>query len=178
MVHISRRESNILGTASLAVADRVLAACRLETSSSGESAAGIVAAATFLSGATIEELSRAVGLTHSATVRLVDRLEAKGELERRPGRDGRSVAIAATASGAALAERALAAREAVLEEMLAPLSATERQLLTELNAKLLAGVVHSGASATNVCRLCDADGCGHDAGLCPVTEAGRERKPR
>ena len=173
-MHISHHESNVFGTISLAVVDRMLAACRHETSSSGESAAGIVAAATFLSGASIEELSRAVGLTHSATVRLVDRLEARGELERLPGRDGRSVSIVATRKGGESAQRVLAAREKAVEEILAPLTSTERRQLSDLHAKLLGGVVRTGAMPTNVCRLCDADGCGHAAGICPVTEAARE----
>jgi hypothetical protein len=42
----------------------MLAACRSEVSSTGESAAGTVASATFLAGGSIEELSRSVGLTH------------------------------------------------------------------------------------------------------------------
>jgi hypothetical protein len=165
-MHRSRREANLLGSASLAVVDRMLAACRSEASSTGESAAGIVAAATFLAGSSIEALSRSVGLTHSATVRLVDKLEARGDLERRPGPDRRSVAAGGV----------LAARETALEEMLGALTAAERRELARLHEKLLAGVVRAGATTTNVCRLCDADSCGHDAGRCPVTETARETR--
>ena len=155
----------------------MLAACRSEASSTGESAAGTVAAATFLAGCSIEELSRSVGLTHSATVRLVDRLEARGELERRPGQDRRSVAVVATRKGKSRAARVLAAREAVLDEMLGALSKAERRELARLHEKLLAGVVRAGATTANVCRLCDAGGCGYDVGRCPVTEAAREIRP-
>src|SRR5215207_89563 len=175
-MHRSRREANLLGSASLAIVDRMLAACRSEASSTGESAAGIVAAATFLAGGSIEALSRSVGLTHSATVRLVDKLEARGELERHPGPDRRSVAVVATRQGKNLAGGVLAARETALEEMLGALTAAERRELARLHEKLLAGVVRAGATTTNVCRLCDADSCGHDVGRCPVTEAARQTR--
>ena len=64
-----------------------------------------------------------------------------------------------------------AARESALAEALAVLDAGERRALTELNEKLLAGLTSDRASARRICRLCDIEACGHERGICPVTEA-------
>jgi MarR family transcriptional regulator, negative regulator of the multidrug operon emrRAB len=150
------------------------AVCIAEVKKGGEAAAAMVAIGTFLSGATIEELSLALGLTHSTTVRLVDDLERRGEVAREPGRDRRSVSIVPTDQGRRLSARILAARERVMSEILAPLTDAERVQLEGLLAKLLESQICGGAAPGNVCRLCDAEGCGHYEGRCPVTEAARE----
>lgn len=175
MAHTTRRQGNLLGTLALAVSDRLRSACAEEAGSGGEAPAGLVAVATFLSGGSIEELSRALGLSHSATVRLVDKLEAQKLVRRESGEDQRSVALVATDRGLHRTKRVLAARGSVLEGLLAPLSEAERVELTRLHEKLLAGLVVDGMAPTRICRLCDADGCGHESGRCPVTEAGRAR---
>jgi len=51
------------------------------------------------------------------------------------------------------------------------LGADERQTLTTLTEKLLAGLTSDRASARRICRLCDPDACGHERGTCPVTRA-------
>ncbi len=172
-MHTLRRQANILGSLSLSVGDQVRSASEGQIGSGGEAPAGLVAIATFLSGASIEELSRALGLSHSAVVRLVDKLEGQGLVSRRSGSDRRSVAIVATYLGNQLADRVLAARSRALAELLSALDESERAELTRLHEKLLSGLVRGGARTTQICRLCDADGCGHYAGLCPVTEAAR-----
>lgn len=173
MAHMKEREANLLGTVALTVADLSREACAAEAGSGGEASAGLLAVATFLSGCSIEQLSRALNLSHSATVRLVDKLEKEDLVRREEGRDGRSVALSATARGRRRAEQIAAARESVLETLLAPLSKPERAELTRLHEKLLGGIVGEGIDPTRICRLCNADACGHDTGRCPVTEAGR-----
>lgn len=175
MAHMTGRQANLLGTLALAVSDQLRSACAEEAGSGGEAPAGLVAIATFLSGSSIEELSRALGLSHSATVRLVDKLEGKELVRRESGEDRRSIALVATERGLQRSEQVLAARGLVLEGLLAPLSEAERIELTRLHEKLLAGLVVDGMAPTRICRLCDADGCGHESGRCPVTEAGRGR---
>jgi DNA-binding MarR family transcriptional regulator len=129
-----------------------------------------------LEGGTIEELSRALGLSHSATVRLVDKLERSGMLERRPGRDARSLALVATDQGAQIASGIQRARIEAVSELLTPLNAQERDELARLHEKLLAGVVAAGEPRGRICRLCDAAACGHEQGRCPVTEAPEPRR--
>ena len=169
----SAREENLLGSLSLAVVDRMLAACREHARSAGEAPAALVGTATFLSGGSVEELSRALGLSHSATVRLVDKLEERGDLERHSGQDGRSLSLVATDQGREVAEEVRSARGRILEQILGSLTPAERNQLAHLHEKMLTEVTRSGAAPTNICRLCDAESCGHDAGRCPVTEARR-----
>ena len=92
-------------------------------------------------------------------------------MKRAPGLDGRSVSIRLTDGGSAVAARLQTAREEALRAVLAPLSQAERAELTRLHEKLLEGIVDGREAARHVCRLCDADACGHAEGRCPVTRA-------
>src|SRR4051794_36370490 len=113
MSHTSR-EANLLGACSLAVAERLpLAAAD----------AALIALSTWLAGTTVDGLARVLGLTHSGAVRLTDRLERDGLVERRPGSDGRTRSLHVTASGAGAARRLQAGRFAALEDVLEPLDA-------------------------------------------------------
>ena len=58
-----------------------------------------------------------------------------------------------------------------LAEVLAPLDAPEREQLTRLREKLLAGLISGRADARHICTLRDAHACGHEEGRCPVTRA-------
>jgi MarR family transcriptional regulator, negative regulator of the multidrug operon emrRAB len=165
------REANLLGATALAVAERMDEAVRLAAAHGGAAPAALVALATFLDGSSLDVMRRPLGLSHSAAVRLADRLARAGLVRREPGSDGRSVSIRLTPEGAALALDIRAAREAALEAVLAPLSADERAGLTALHEKLLAGITGGRADAGHICRLCDADACGHELGRCPVTLA-------
>lgn len=170
------RVANLLGAFSLATTDRIREAIAEVAPNAGESPAGLVSVATFLDGASIEELSRTLGLSHSATVRLVDKLEQGRLLERRRATDARAVAVASTKRGAQVAERIKEARSTALEELLHPLSSAEQVAFSRLLEKLLEGLATTGVNRGRICRLCDADACGHDTGCCPVTEAA-ERTP-
>jgi len=165
------REANLFGVIALAVAERTDQAVQSATAHGGAAPAAIVALATFLDGASLDVMRRPLGLSHSAAVRLADRLAGAGLVRREPGADGRSVSIRLTAEGARLALRIRAAREAALEGVLAPLSLSERAQLTALHEKLLAGITGGREDARHICRLCDADACGHWLGRCPVTQA-------
>ena len=168
----------MLGTLSLAVTGRVedaVAAC----SPYGPSApAALSALEGYLGGEPIDALARVLRLTHSGAVRLVDRLADAGLVERRRGGDGRSVAITLTPAGRSAAAEIRAARERALADALSVLAADEREMLTALSEKLLAGLTSDRASARRICRLCDAEACGHERGTCPVTRAASARAGR
>jgi uncharacterized protein (DUF2336 family) len=87
------------------------------------------------------------------------------------GSDARAVAVHLTPQGRRTARRVLAAREAALEQVLSPLSATQREQLEPLLSALLQGLADTPETARRLCRLCDADRCGHVRGTCPVTRA-------
>jgi DNA-binding MarR family transcriptional regulator len=99
-------------------------------------------------------------------VRLLDRLEEDGAIERQQGRDGRSVALTLSAQGRRRVRAILDARRVVLAEALAPLSQTERRELGSLLEKVLAGITRDAEHADQVCRLCDEASC--PAERCPV----------
>lgn len=164
------REANLLGAATLAVGDRLAGAVEAAAGRGGAAPAALSALASHLDGCSIEEFRRSLGLTHSATVRLADRLAADGLVRREPGRDGRSVSLRITPAGLEGAERVREARGRALDDLLDPLTATERATLGRLHGKLLAALTGGRADAARLCRLCDAGACGHPA-RCPVTRA-------
>ena len=176
MLHINgAREANLLGALCLAVSDRIRSLSSAEGTGEGTEGAALVAISTFLEGCSIEQLSRVVALSHSAAVRLADRLEAEGLVVRRPGADRRAVALEPTARGRARGQALLAAREKAVHEVLEALSAHEQRTLAPLLEALLENLVDRGDDPTRICRLCDAETCGHWVGRCPVTEARRRR---
>jgi DNA-binding MarR family transcriptional regulator len=165
------REANILGAVSLAVGDRVRQAVERGAGQGGSSPAALVSLASYLDGSPIDSIRGPLGLTHSATVRLVDRLVEAGLAQRREGPDRRSVAVELTPAGHEMAAQAAAARAEALDEALAGLDAAERAELARLHEKVLATLTAGRASAGRICRLCDARACGHWEGRCPVTRA-------
>lgn len=155
------REANLLGALSLAVAGR-------QPTAAADTA--LVALNGWLAGTTVDGLAKVLALTHSGAVRLTDRLEAEGLVERRAGADARSRALHLTPAGRARAQALRTERFSGLEAILTPLSAPDRRALTSLVERLLASITEQGAAPRRTCRLCDADVCGHPD-RCPVTQA-------
>jgi MarR family transcriptional repressor of emrRAB len=170
MSQASARSANLLGSVGLAVSDRIRAAGEEELRLGGSAPAAIVALSTYLADQPLDELGRAFGITASAVVRLVDRLEAEGLVERLPGPDRRRVSVRLTARGERRAKAILAAREHVLGKVLGALTAAEQEELTRLHEKLLAQLPEDVPAAGRICRFCDVHACGHYDGRCPVTQ--------
>jgi MarR family transcriptional regulator, negative regulator of the multidrug operon emrRAB len=165
------RTANLLGSLSLAVADRLRATTEAAAGHAGSGPAAIAALSTHLEGEAIDQLGRSLGLTHSAAVRLVDRLEGSGLVERGRGANARSVSVVMTAAGHKAGREILDARQRALGEVVESLSSSERHALAAILEKLLAGLTASPADARRICRLCDPRACGHYDGRCPVTRA-------
>src|SRR5919201_192177 len=166
-MHVSgrhARQANLLGALSLAINDRIRGA--LGDDAFGWSAAVALVHGLFRSGKTIDFLARVLGVSHPAAVRLVDRLEDEGLLERRPAPDGRARALFLTQAGELATTRILERRTHALNELIAPLSAAERKQLEPLLEKLLSGVVENRWDARRVCRLCNPAIC--ELPDCPV----------
>jgi hypothetical protein len=83
--------ANLLGALSLAVMDRIEQGAREVVGRGGETPAALVVIG-YGQGMTNDTLRRILGLSHSGTVRLVDRLVSDQLVERRPGKDGREIA--------------------------------------------------------------------------------------
>jgi DNA-binding MarR family transcriptional regulator len=91
----------------------------------------------------VSDLEAAVGLSQSATVRLVDRLEAEG-LVRRAAKVKRVVRVSLTSAGRREAEKLAAARIAALEAVIARLEPVERDALGWLLDRLLGALEAEG----------------------------------
>lgn len=157
---------NVVGALALAVADT------LQKNAQAEAPEGAAAAAITLighvPGLSIEKLRRALSLSHSGAVRLVDRSVAEGLAERVPALDDRrAVALKLTPRGEATCEAILSARQSGLASALATLDPQELQQFGELAAKVLRGLVTSEDHAFRFCRLCNYSACVD----CPVDAA-------
>jgi DNA-binding MarR family transcriptional regulator len=165
------RTANLLGALAYAVTERTDAALRHDAPVAGTDAMALVALRNYADGAPLETLRDALGLSQPGTVRLVDRLVARGLVARGAApHDRRARAVRLTAAGRHAAEVALAARATVTSDALEVLGAAERRRLAVLLERLLAGQTTDRTSARRICRLCDGDVCGHP-GRCPVTQA-------
>jgi DNA-binding MarR family transcriptional regulator len=169
------RTGNLLGALSLAVTDRASVAVGDAAGQSESAAVALSALHHFLEDPSVDLLRRVLGLTPSGAVRLLDRLEDAGYIRRRPGQDGRSVAIRLTASGRRAAERVSTARAEVLEDALAGLAPLQRRALDEILSSVLVGLIRGPGATRWMCRLCDMGACGRAEGRCPVANAARER---
>lgn len=159
------RTANLLGALALALGDELRRATETAAAHGASAPAALVVIGTY-PGRTIDALRPALGLSHSGTVRLVDRLEADGLVVRGDGPDARSVSLQLTPAGRAAMRTLLAERRRALDEPLAALTATERRQLDRLTAKLLTAMTHSPEQADQYCRLCDEAVC--PTARCPV----------
>jgi DNA-binding MarR family transcriptional regulator len=171
------RAGNVLGALSLLIVDRMGDAVRDAAGRSPTAAAALSSLSQFLDRPSVDRLGQVLGLTHSGTVRLVDRLEADGFVRRAGGADGRSVSISLTAAGRRAASRVISARDEVLSSVVAVLTRDERKTLEQLASRLLVGMMRGPGATRWGCRLCDFEACGHDEKQCPITRADDWRRP-
>ena len=160
---VIKRTSNLLGAVGLAVAARIEdSACEI-LGHAGETAAALVVIGYGL-GPSNDRLRRILGLSHSGTVRLVDRLVADGLVVRREGRDKREIALYVSKRGKALRAEILKARLAAIRPLVTPLTSVEQETLARLLHKLLASMEPTDMERRTLCRLCDDRVCSD----CPI----------
>ena len=164
---------NVLGALGLAIADRLSEAA--ERAGGSSSAAALVTLYGTRAGIRIDGLAGVVGLSHSGAVRLVDRLQADGLVERRRGADQRSAAVHLTPAGRRSARRVLGGREAAMYSMLDLLTGDQRAELSDLADRLLRELAVEPAAEARLCRICDLEACGRSSGHCPVARPRTRR---
>jgi DNA-binding MarR family transcriptional regulator len=167
-----RRVANLFGAAALAAAG-AMAEAMAGVSEGGLSAAAALATLASEPGLGVSELGRRIGLSQSATVRMIDSLNEQGLVERTSGADRRSVALRLTAEGQDRARRILAGREQALARLLAPLGDEALPAFGAALATVLASLTAHGAPVHQTCRLCDERAC-TTAAPCPVDLAWRQ----
>jgi MarR family transcriptional regulator, negative regulator of the multidrug operon emrRAB len=156
------RTGNLLGALALTLADHI---------GTGSDAAALITLRNYAEGEPLDLLRRALALSHPGVVRLADRLERRGLVERRRSeRDGRAVALRLTPAGRRAADEAQAARAEAIGTALGALRPDERRALEAMLERMLAAQTTDATASLVICRLCDPDVCGHPDG-CPVTQA-------
>jgi DNA-binding MarR family transcriptional regulator len=165
--------ANVLGAVGLALADRLAAAA--ERGGGASAATALVALYGTRAGARIDGLARLTGLSHSGAVRLVDRLQADGLVDRRRGADQRSAALYLTPAGRRSARRVLAERQAAMHSVLSLLTVDQQAQMTDLAHGLLAELGAEPGAEAQICRMCDLEACGRSRGRCPVAPVRTRR---
>ena len=86
-----------------------------------------------------QQIAERMGVDRTTMVAIIDALEAKAIVERRPDRDDRRRnVIALTTTGRDILREATVASDAAEAELLAPLSTPEREQFRDLLARVLA----------------------------------------
>ncbi len=163
--------ANLLGALSLAVMDRIEQGAREVVGRGGETPAALMVIG-YGEGKTNDKLRRVLGLSHSGTVRLVDRLVSDQLVERRPGKDGREVALYLTAKGASARKDLKASRISAVASLLDVLSPAEAKRLGTLIRELLARQDTSEIDRFTICRMCDNSVCTN----CPLPTSVSKRE--
>lgn len=175
-MHTSPRDANLLGALGIVLTDALADAAQL--GGGATPAAALVALHGTSAGGTIDALAGRIGLSHSGTVRLVDRLSRDGLVERRRGADQRSAALVLTPQGRRAARSVLSRREANMQVLLGLLTDDQRSAAIELAEALLGAVGYEERTEGRVCRLCDLEACGRRRGRCPVAPTRRRPTER
>lgn len=158
------RTANLLGAAVLALYDELRGALEGTTGRAGEGPAALVVLG-HQPGLSNDALSRLLGLTHTGSVRLIDRLISDGLVERRASAlDRRGVALFLTPAGEAARLQVLTARQQVLAPLVDRLTSQEQVQLGDLLGKLLQTTARDDTHKLRICRLCDSGACGR----CPI----------
>lgn len=165
------RLSNLLSAFSLGFVDRQRTATEMAASLGSTAPAAIVTIGSF-PGETIHSLSKILMLSHSATVRLIDRLQENNLVERNPGEDNRSVTLSLTRKGSSKFAKILEARRRTSMDVLKALEPAEQKQLEALLEKLLSTMTSGRTEANSICRLCEIDACPQDR--CPVENAAQD----
>jgi DNA-binding MarR family transcriptional regulator len=162
---------NVVGALAVALGDRIRDATEDAAGMGGPLPAALSALQQWAGGRTVDTLAGGLRLSHSRTVRVIDRLEADGlAVRERDPADRRGVLVRLTPAGERVAERVQAARDDTLASALGGLDAGDRRSLAALAEQVLTRVTTGRRAAGAICRLCDSHACGHHDGRCPVTQ--------
>jgi DNA-binding MarR family transcriptional regulator len=168
---------NMLGAAAVGLCDAAVGDMTNDTALDAAAVAALVALLDLAQSGSVRALSQMVGLTHSGTVRLVNRLADANLIQRKPGPDGRTVAVTLTRRGRGVAMRVRTGRHAAIAAILAGLTERQRDQLATICETLVANLTsarlaarHAGRppSGGALCRMCDPVACGRAAGECPA----------
>jgi DNA-binding MarR family transcriptional regulator len=162
------RSSNLLGAFVISVYDQMVQRIETEESISPQAASALVVIG-FNQGRSVDFLSGALQLSHSGCVRLVDKLQEAGFVDRREGQDRRVVELYLTPAGHERMQGILRTRRRYLDGLLKSLSAKEVKQFTDQIEHMLFEITTGDEHAEAMCRFCDEDVCPQNT--CPITLA-------
>jgi MarR family transcriptional repressor of emrRAB len=162
------RTANLLGAFLTGLHDHMSNRLEQESAISGDGPAALVAIA-YNEGRTVEFLRKTLTLSHSWTVRVVEKLEKAGLVQKKTGTDKRAVALFLTDQGKRKVQGIVRARRRCLDEVLAALPVKDHKKLTAMLERMLAFLTGDDDSAEAICKLCEVDVCPQNR--CPVTLA-------
>jgi MarR family transcriptional regulator, negative regulator of the multidrug operon emrRAB len=165
------RTANLLAAFAGDIAERVEAELKTHPNQTDSSVAALNIMS-FWDGITNAELAKALKLSHTAAVRLVDKLESRGLVEARNGEDRRATYLHLTRAGEKAAQPTLIARCAAVDGYLGVLSAAEQDQLALLLEKLIRPLATDDLAVSHFCRLCDFTACSTDQ--CPMHSGDAE----
>jgi DNA-binding MarR family transcriptional regulator len=170
-MHIAGQDHalNVIGAWALALADAIEQATVAVTGITGSASAALVAVAAD-PDMSIDDLRRALDLTHPGAVRLVDRLESCGWLQRRPAH-GRTIHLRLTTQGHRTHRSLLRARQEAIAAICTTLDPGSPEQVAQLIAPSLTASATDTDELRHLCRLCrrsDCDPCPVAAGTRPV----------
>jgi DNA-binding MarR family transcriptional regulator len=167
---VTSRVDQLLGVVALAATDRLrdgFGNDRAPREAVAETEAAALVHLQAWPRTSVNELAGVIGRSQPATVRVVDRLVARGWVRRRAGDDRRTLALGLTDAGERRATDLLNARSAALAPLFAELSSTERAQLERLLDRVAARLADDRPAARRACRLCDRGACMSGPG-CPM----------
>ena len=159
------RTANLLAAFAGEITERVGAELKTHPNQT-DSAIAALNVMSFWDGITNAELAKALRLSHTATVRLVDKLEAQGLVQAGAGTDKRATYLHLTAAGKKAAQPALVARCVAVDGYLDGLSPAEEAQLAGLLEKLIRPLAKDDFAISHFCRLCDFSACPDEQ--CPM----------
>lgn len=162
----SSHTANILGALSLLIQDRVEGAWQSALDLSPMAAAALVTVDVY-PGSSIEQVAGCIGLTHSATVRVIDKLAERGLIEKdRARQDARAQSLKLSKAGKRMLQQLHATRNQVTDDLLTGLDPGQRIALEGAIRAILHRCVEPGREADVTCRVCDDRRCSPD--ICPI----------
>ncbi|MBE9109872.1 MarR family transcriptional regulator [Nodosilinea sp. LEGE 07298] len=165
------RTVNLLGALALSIVDALNSVVEINAGYGGEAPAALVTLGVD-PGISINALRQILNLSHPGTVRLIDRLESEGLVERRSGTDGRTLALFLTEAGHERRQAILTERRHQLQLAMSALTQNDRKQLTKLLEKMLTAMTTSELRNFTICRLCEEEVCPTDR--CPVEQKYRQ----
>lgn len=158
---------NLIGTLALKIHDLQMDAAINVSGLSPTSCACLISVDHQDTPQTISDIAAICKISHSAAVRLVEKLESLGYIHKTSlTSDGRKVFVDLTSGGYQMRDAILEARRSAIKPMLSKFSRSDWKTIEWAAGFILADMTESRLESEQICRYCDASACG--GSNCPV----------